>query len=329
MSSRILIIQTAFIGDVILATPVIEKLKRFFPHSQIDFLLRKGNENLLENNPHLNQIIIWDKKESKFPNLFKIILRIRKSRYDYVINLQRFVSTGLITVFSGAKTKIGFNKNPLSFLFSEKVNHKIGNGIHEVDRNLSLINQLTDESPQMPKLHPSLKDFENVKQYQTEKYVCIAPTSVWLTKQLPHSKWLELIEKLNPDFFIYLVGGSDDKKDCEEVILKSSHKKIHSLAGKLTFLQTAALMKGAEMNYVNDSAPLHIASAMNAPVTAFFCSTIPAFGFGPLSSKSKIVETAVELRCRPCGLHGYKSCPEKHFKCAETISITSDVVNFS
>jgi heptosyltransferase-2 len=70
------------------------------------------------------------------------------------------------------------------------------------------------------------------------------------------------------------------------------------------------------MNYVNDSAPMHFASAVNAPVTAIYCSTIPAFGYGPLSDNSNIVETHEQLSCRPCGLHGYKACPQGHFKCA-------------
>jgi heptosyltransferase-2 len=73
------------------------------------------------------------------------------------------------------------------------------------------------------------------------------------------------------------------------------------------------------MNYVNDSAPMHIASAVNAPVTAIYCSTVPAFGFGPLSDVSFIVETDEKLACKPCGIHGLESCPEKHFKCALTI----------
>ncbi len=94
---------------------------------------------------------------------------------------------------------------------------------------------------------------------------------------------------------------------------------MYNLAGKLSFLQTAALMKDATMNYVNDSAPLHIASSVNAPVTAIFCSTVPSFGFGPLSEKSFIVEIQEIIPCRPCGLHGFKKCPEKHFKCAYNI----------
>jgi heptosyltransferase-2 len=86
-------------------------------------------------------------------------------------------------------------------------------------------------------------------------------------------------------------------------------------------MQSAALMKSARMNYVNDSGPLHICSAMNAPVTAFFCSTTPAFGFGPISDQSIIIESKLNLACKPCGLHGYKSCPKGHFDCGNSIFI--------
>jgi heptosyltransferase-2 len=98
------------------------------------------------------------------------------------------------------------------------------------------------------------------------------------------------------------------------------------LAGKLSFLQSTALMKDATMNYVNDSAPLHFASAINAPVTAFFCSTIPAFGFTPLSTNSIIIETEEKLTCRPCGLHGKKECPLQHFKCGYEIDVDKAIV---
>ena len=80
-------------------------------------------------------------------------------------------------------------------------------------------------------------------------------------------------------------------------------------------------MQGATMNYVNDSGPLHIASAMNAPVTAVFCSTVPAFGFGPLRANGRVVETTENLTCRPCGLHGYKACPQGHFRCALDVEV--------
>ncbi|HYM95253.1 MAG TPA: glycosyltransferase family 9 protein, partial [Chitinophagaceae bacterium] len=115
---RFLIIQTAFIGDVVLATSLIEKLHKYFPDDEIDFLLRKGNETLLSGHPFLHEVLIWDKTKNKRRNLWKMLRLIRKRKYDKVINVQRFAATGFLTAFSGAKEKTGFDKNPFSFLFS-------------------------------------------------------------------------------------------------------------------------------------------------------------------------------------------------------------------
>ena len=161
---KTLIIQTAFIGDVVLATPLIEKLKKKFPDSLIDFLLRKGNESILKGHPKLNKILIFDKKKGKYRNLFNLIKTIRLESYDYVINVQRFFTTGLITAFSGASVCIGFDKNPLSFLFSHRIGHLISdsNGLHEVQRNLLLIKELVGDGFQRPVLYPSENDFKVV-----------------------------------------------------------------------------------------------------------------------------------------------------------------------
>ena len=113
---------------------------------------------------------------------------------------------------------------------------------------------------------------------------------------------------------------------CEMIIRDSGSKKCVNLAGNFSLLETASLMKDAIMNYVNDSAPMHIASAMNAPVTAYYCSTIPEFGFGPLSDVKKIMEIETKLNCRPCGLHGYKECPMGHFRCGNEIPIEKSLV---
>lgn len=324
--NKVLIIQTAFIGDVILATPLIEKIKQHYPSSRIDFLLRKENEGLLENHPKLNRLIIWDKKENKIRNLISCIKYVRKQKYDYVINLQRFASTGLITILSKGKTKIGFSKNPLSLLFTKSFAHLIGNRKHEIERNLSLIERETDNITAKPCLYPNESDFLKVSAYKKSNYITIAPTSVWFTKQYPIEKWIEFVNLLPKNLLIYLIGGNADKEKCNQIIAKTSHP-VQNLAGELSFLQTVALMKDATMNFVNDSAPLHMASSVNAPVYAIFCSTVPDFGFYPLSDNSRIIEAREPLKCRPCGLHGHSSCPEGHFKCAYNIK-TEDLLNF-
>ena len=310
---KFLVIQTAFIGDVVLATALIEKLHVYFPDARIDFLVRKGNEALLTGHPFLHEVLIWDKRRHKLRNLWRLIRKIRQTRYDTVINVQRFAATGILTAFSGAGQAIGFDKNPLSIAFTKKIPHIVGNR-HEIERNQTLIAALTDDHPAKPRLYPSKADEEKVNSYKTKPYITISPASVWFTKQYPKEKWAAFLEQLPKEYTAYLLGAPSDRKLCEEI--KTAHPKAVSLSGALTFLQSAALMKDADMNYVNDSAPRHFASAVNAPVTAVYCSTIPAFGFGPLSDKRFIVEIQQPLDCRPCGLHGYKACPKGHFHCA-------------
>ncbi|MBK7966089.1 MAG: glycosyltransferase family 9 protein [Bacteroidetes bacterium] len=302
-------------------------MHRCNPAAQLDVLVRKGNEGLLQNFPGLNQVLIWDKGKSKHKNLVRLLVQIRKKKYDIVINIQRFAATGILTGLSGAKTRIGFDKNPFSFLFTQKIEHSIdgSNAIHETQRNLKLIESFGANLNAKPVLFPSTDDFEAVKIYKTNSYYCIAPTSVWFTKQVPAVKWVELIKQIqfiDSNAHIYLLGGPADKEECFKIEKQSNHPKVKTLAGQLSFLQTAALMKEATRNFVNDSAPMHIASAMNAPITVYYCSTIPAFGFGPLSDDRKIIEVQ-NLYCRPCGLHGHRACPEEHFKCGFELKMDS------
>ena len=316
---KFLVIQTAFTGDVVLATAIVEKLHQTFPDAEIDFLLRKGNEGLLDGHPFVNHVLVWNKKENKFSNLVHLLKKIRKRKYDKVINLQRFASTGFLTGFSQAKERIGFSKNPLSFLFTKKIPHQFKEGIHEVERNNRLIESFTDATFNKPRLYPTPADEMQISRYQSGPYVCMMPASVWFTKQYPEEKWIELTDQFPAGYSIYLLGGKEDSHLCERIKERSGNKKVVVLSGKLNFLASAALMKGAKMNYSNDSAPLHFASATNAPITAIFCSTVPEFGFYPLSEKSIIVQTTLALSCKPCTLHGRKVCPQGHFKCGWTI----------
>ncbi len=317
---KFLIIQTASIGDVILATPVAEKIHRAFPDAAIDMLVKKGNETLFHRHPFIREVIAWNKNDHKYPNFIRIIQKVRKNHYDSVINIQRFASSGIITVLSGAGKTTGFRKNPLSFLFTKRAEHTIGDGLHETLRNLRLTADIPGDDLPRPVLYPSETDFTGIRKYQDSAYYTISPTSIWFTKQYPMEKWIDFLGRIDKNSRVYFLGSRQDKDICNEIIERSGHSLSTNLAGELSFLESAALMKGAKMNYTNDSAPMHLSSSVNAPVTVIFCSTVPAFGFGPLSDDSFIAETTEHLDCRPCGLHGYRECPEKHFKCALTIS---------
>ena len=316
---RFLIIQTAFIGDVVLATAIIEKLNDLFPEAIIDMVVRKGNEDLLIDHPKLHDVLIWNKREHKYLNLVKLIIQIRKRPYDMVINAHRFPTSGLVTFLSRGHEKVGFDKNPFAFAYTRKVEHDIGNGMHEVKRNLKLIETLGGTDDYRPRLYFSENDIRHVDDLVKAPYVTMAPASVWFTKQLPADKWAELIEKIPENITVCLIGAGNDVKLCESIMKLSKREKVINLCGKLQMLESAALMSRSLMNYCNDSAPLHFSTAVNAPTTAFFCSTIPDFGFGPLSDRSIVIQSQEKLECKPCGLHGLSQCPEGHFKCANTI----------
>lgn len=329
MINKILIIQTAYIGDVILATSLIDETKKKFPNSKIDFLLRKGNESLLIGHPNVSKIIIWDKK-NKYKSMFSIIKTLRRTKYDLCMNVQRFFNSGLFTIFSKAKQKVVFDKNPLSFFVKNKVTHliphKTNKGYyHEVQRNLQLLTKITKfEINKDPKVYPlSLNTKDSVEKISkivsdTPNYLVMAPSSVWFTKQFSKKKWIEL-KNLLTDNHIYFIGAPADSDYLDQIIDGDNH--CTNLAGKLSLIDSAELMRHAKRVIVNDSAPLHLASAVQAKTTAIFCSTAPSFGYGPLSSDSCVIEVKEDLECRPCGLHGKKQCPLGHFKCSFDINI--------
>ncbi|MDX2196152.1 MAG: glycosyltransferase family 9 protein [Cytophagales bacterium] len=318
---RILLIQTAYIGDVILATATLETLHHSYPCAQIDVLIKKGNEGIFHKHPFVNYVHTWQKDKHKFINLIFLILIIRKRKYTHIVNLHRHFSSGLICALSAAKNIYGFDKNPFSFTYIHKAKHTFDN-IHEVERNHSVVAPIakSDIVPR-PALYPHKYNFEKINLIDAKPFITIAPASVWHTKQWPADKWVAFIDSVPKDYYIYLLGSKSDKSLCQNILTATINKNTINYAGHLELLDTAALMSKAVMNYTNDSAPLHIAGAMNAPVCVVYCSTVPSFGFGPLSQISYIVQTNDKLSCRPCGIHGKKSCPQTHFKCATDIPI--------
>jgi ADP-heptose:LPS heptosyltransferase len=327
--SKILVIQTAFPGDVILATGVLESLYKAYPQAKIDILLRKGNELLFEEHPFIHEVLILDKKEGKMSAISKMAKKVRENEYELLINLHRFGSSGLIAMYSGAKRVVGFKKNPFSFAYTQSFPHQL-NGRHETERNFSLIQDLVGIEYCKPRLYPAQKHVAKVDQQFDLNcgFVCIAPSSVWFTKELPEYKWIELINLFPDRLKVVLVGASSDRDKCERILAGTKHVNCINLSGKLSLIESAALMQKAKMIYANDSAPLHLASAVNAPSAAFFLSTIPGFGFTGLSDNNRVIEIERKLECRPCGLHGHKACPKGHFNCAHEIVIDENLCEF-
>jgi heptosyltransferase-2 len=324
---KLLIIQTAFLGDVVLATSLLETLHAEFPEAELHILVRSGNEGLFRQHPYLKKVFVWDKSAPKWKTIYSLIKQIRREKYDETIVVQRYFTAGLLAVFSGATAVSGFRSSPFSRWFTHRAKHVISASPNSSTRDgtQSCVNcpsyasttssaQALSRSTGMGKIGP----------YTMAPFVTLSPASVWFTKQWPASEWVKLMQQLPAHFTVYLLGGKNDKARCESIRKAAARGNAMTLAGDLDLLASAALMSKAYMNFTNDSGPLHLCSAMNAPVSAFFLSTVPEFGFGPLSEKGKVIQTTAALPCRPCGLHGHRTCPKGHFSCSQLEISVSD-----
>ncbi|KPL00125.1 MAG: hypothetical protein AMJ91_05325 [candidate division Zixibacteria bacterium SM23_73_3] len=323
---RILIIQTAFLGDVILCTPLIKALRELSLDSFISFLLIPETKKVLKNNPRLNEILVYDKRIKKGVGSFqRVITNIRKRKFDLAVIPHRSLRSALLAYLSGIPQRIGFDKSAGSFLFTRKIVYSTDT--HEVDRNLSLLSgfnsHLTDTSPE---LFPSSEDFSYARKLLVDsgirgedKIVGIAPGSVWATKRWLPQGFAEVSQRLISEAGakVIFLGSEDDRKLCEKIAILMKDKPA-ILAGRTDILQSAAMISFCKVVLSNDSASVHVASAIKRPVVAIFGSTIPEFGFAPYGVDHLVIEKKMD--CRPCGIHGRRKCPQKHFQCMKDIT---------
>ncbi|MFM1821229.1 MAG: hypothetical protein RLZZ402_1588 [Bacteroidota bacterium] len=314
--SKVLIIQTAFLGDAVLITSLLEKIRIESPETAIHLLVRKGNESIFQAyiHPCLARVWTYD-KSNKLASWLDLRTNLKQESFDKVFVVQRFFGMGLLSLMIGAKQVFGFVKNSLSWFFTKAYPHPFGNGIHEVERNTALLSDWLGEKVFKPFLNP-------VKMPTPAKnYICISPGSVWETKRLPIQKWIEFIHLLPRNQAVVLMGSPNEKHLSDEIEQACAGWPIYNETGKHALLASTSIFAQSKGNFVNDSGPMHLSSAVNVPTVALFCSTIPDFGFGPLADQSQIIEVSEKLDCRPCGDHGKKNCPLGHYACGNHISI--------
>jgi heptosyltransferase-2 len=325
LNKKVLIIQTAFPGDVLLAIPIAQRILETYPTAEITWVVRKGNESLLIASKAAHQIITWDKKKQKYQNLFSIGVQLTKQQYWLAINCQRFFTTGILMAFLKAQHKLGFKENPWSWCYEKSYSHSKGkkgdqNYLHEVDRNLQLLTGFTPIHRKSPQLTPGLQAIKKAESLmkQGKAWMLLAPASVWFTKQWPIEHWTKLASLIPENYSIGIIGGASDIPLGE--LIKSEVPRVTNFCGVADFEESAAMLQRAELLVCNDSAPLHLASSVNLPVIAIFCSTIPEFGFFPLSQRSIVMQETSNLPCRPCGVHGKQTCPLGHFACGYSVT---------
>ncbi len=324
-----IIYQTAFIGDIILSTSLIKTIKDVDPSSKIIFITTPVGQSIIHNNMLIDNILVYDKKgkDRGVAGFFSIVNDVKgiigKDESVY-LSLHRFVRASVAGYLIRSKIRAGFKDSALSFLYNRKIPYEFG--IHDIERNFNILkaaisDELNNQDPEKPELFPSEEDFLRVRNIIQDKFatdsriVSIAPGSVWQTKRWPIEHFLKLIELLSSNGInSILIGGKEDREICDTL----TSEGVLNLAGDLTLIESAAAISLSRGIVTNDSAPLHMASAMNIPTIAIFGSTTPFLGFGPLADNSLVLENS-ELECRPCGRHGGNKCKKKHFECMRKI----------
>ncbi len=317
---KILVIQTAFIGDAILTLPMIQKLKEKHSQSEIHVIAIPATEEIFSFSPFVNEVIILDKKR-KHKSLLSLInfsKGIKKNNYTKIYSPHRSFRSSLIVMLSKVKETFGFTNSSLRHVYKHLVDYKIN--IHEVQRNLDLIGyDYNNDWKILPQIEVHEKIKADVSNYFGEldnnyQFAAVAPGSVWETKKYPIEYYEEIIKFLiSNSFYVLLIGGSADRNLCSDLANKFKNN-VKSTAGKFSLIGSIELLKRVKVLISNDSAPTHLGMCADIPTLTLYCSTVADFGFYPYNSKSYFLSYD-DLNCKPCGIHGYNECPVKTFDC--------------
>jgi heptosyltransferase II len=329
---RILVLHTAFPGDIVLTVPLLETIHARYPAAFISTVVAPGAAGLLQHHPAIHELIVYDKRGTQrgASGILNLAARLRRNRFDLAIVPHRSLRSAVIPWLARIPRRIGFSTSAGRVLYTDVVEYV--RGIQEIDRNLRLLAPLgIAASPGLlPTLHPDAADRAVVDRILEEwsrrsgprlpaGMVALAPGSVWETKRWPAGHYATLGRQLiDNGLSVVLIGGGEDKGLADAVAADIRDPAVLNAAGSLTLLQSAELIRRCLLLVSNDSAPVHIGVAMRTPVIAIFGPTVPAFGFAPRGPRDEVVQRE-GLSCRPCSIHGSRSCPIKTFVCMKEI----------
>ena len=294
---KILIIHTAFIGDIVLSTPLIQKLKDLYPKSEIDYLTLPTNQSVLYNNPNLNEIILYDKKgkDKGIKGFLKVLKILKQKKYDYAVIPHRFIKSILLAKLAKISDIVGFDVATGSSLLDKKVHYDMKK--HEVERLLNLVEYEGEKIP--VRIYPAKENFVKIEKMlknsgytgkKEQKLILVAPGSQRPKKMWPIEKYREIIERLkkNKNYFIGITGSKSEK---ELPLNFEKDKNVIDFRGEISLVEFGALISKADVVVGNDSSPIHIASGFEKPfVIGIFGPGKRSLGFFPWTEKSNVIE---------------------------------------
>jgi len=312
---RGLVIQTAFPGDVILSTPLIRRAAERLG-APVDVVTIPAAAPALKNNPHIRDIIIFDKNgaDKGLGGFLRMAKKLRARKYAVAYLAQGSLRTGALAFAARIPRRIGFRGAAGNRFYTHAV--MIAGEPHQIEKLLKLADGAPDRRE--PEIFPTAAEREAVDKLLAEahiegEFVALAPGSAWATKRWPY--FPELARALSADVPLVIVGGPGDRADARAIkTAVGSNALIADGTGVLNMLASGELIRRSVMLVANDSAPVHLASAVNTPVIEIYGPTVPQFGFAARPLRSRIVEPD-PLACRPCHHHGPVVCPLVHHKC--------------
>ncbi len=323
---KFLFIQTAFLGDAILTLPAIQVLKNTSPDCHIDVLCSPINKEIFECSPFVDNVLVIDKKK-KHKSIFSLIKfsrEIKKNKYSKIYSAHRSFRTSLLVLLTEVKESTGFSNSALNIVYKNLVPYNLSH--HEVKRLIDLVTypNILSNWKIIPIIEIKKEIIQKIESLlntnEKKKKIAIAPGSVWATKRYPFEKYQRIIKRLlEKGFNIFLIGSKSDNEICNN-ISKLFNNEVINFAGEFSIIETIAFLKNVDLLVSNDSAPTHMGMCANIPVLTIYCSTIPEFGFYPYNEKSDFVSYS-KLKCKPCGIHGFKECPLGHFDCANKLDV--------
>ncbi len=321
---RILLMQGAFLGDCVLTLPLLRQLRELFPSSSISVLARPETAGVFaQADP--SAAVIEDRKRSSsfFAEFFRLKRELRKGSFDLAVIPHRSLRSALLARLAGVPRRVGFSSSAGAFLLTDKV--PFSWLLHDLERNLTLLLPLKGSpQPAWPGLASPPDPFKKFGLPESGLFG-VNPGSAWPTKCWPAARYAEVIKRLHGELGLraVLVGGPKEREVAAEVEKLAGAGACFNLAGRTDLGELMAVIKRLSLFITNDSGPMHIAAAYGVPTAAVFGPTTRELGFFPYGERNEVLEEFLE--CRPCALHGSRSCPRGHFLCMKLI--TADKVH--
>ncbi|MEW6619388.1 MAG: lipopolysaccharide heptosyltransferase II [bacterium] len=324
---KILIIRLSSIGDILLSSPLIRLIRKRFPDAEIDMVICAEFEELVSANPNINQVILFDRKTG-IRGLLRLCKKIKEKQYDLIVDIHKKLRSLVICLTSGAKQKVSYNKHSfLRFLLVKFKINRYSNTPYMANLYLKSIERfgVEDEGQGLEFYITPSKEAVILELLRSEGIskedilIGIAPGAYWATKKWPKERYIELANWLiqNKKSKIVIFGGKDEVELSQEIKLALFNKPIVA-AGRLSLMETAALLKRCKVLITNDTGIMHISVAVKTPVVAIFGPTVKEFGYYPYRGANRVISK--DLPCRPCSTKGSSKCPIKTFDCMRLIS---------